>query len=411
MTKDKFNYNDILDILGNSFLPNGEKYFSYLDKMSKNEIDKISNFQNIYSMFVNPENDATKDTIITMMFLYICNVYLKYKNVKPYISIREDEYPYYIIQPQDGKYSVLDYLINKLIQNIQVIHTSSYVGNQYTFNHGEINIRTDRYDKVENSLIKSLLYIKSLYHEVGHAMHDNYNSINLDTIIIPKCDFTILREKYNGDEELYLRKQTNIFMEKVKYFQTLSDKYNILKLNGNEKYEICTDYEPQRGFVYSSIEEANTENEAMEFARLPEMNNFFKRELGNGWCYFSYTPDNGYSLAANYVNLYNKNIAKKDIFDTEFLGYNSYFLKKLDSKYLDPDIESEKLSRNLVSLIQDGDIDYVNALRIFSQIYVEGTIDKVEDILLCPLLEEKDNIITIEDYYQDFVESQPKGRK
>ncbi len=86
-------------------------------------------------------------------------------------------------------------------------------------------------------------------------------------------------------------------------------------------------------------------------------------------------------------------------------------MKKLDSKYLDPDIESEKLSRNLVSLIQDGDIDYVNALRIFSQIYVEGTIDKVEDILLCPLLEEKDNIITIEDYYQDFVESQPKGRK
>lgn len=74
-----------------------------------------------YKEYINPDNNTEINIIIEHIIDSIIKIYITYKDIIPFISITDDTYSYYILKPKDGKYCLLDYLINTVIQNLDSI--------------------------------------------------------------------------------------------------------------------------------------------------------------------------------------------------------------------------------------------------------------------------------------------------
>ena len=102
------------------------------EKLSSEEKTKVIDFMEIYRKYVNPDSDNEINTIVDYVFDTIIKVYFEYKDIVPFISVNDDNYEYYIIKPIDGKYTLLDYLINTIIQNLDSIEL---IDNQMSSNY------------------------------------------------------------------------------------------------------------------------------------------------------------------------------------------------------------------------------------------------------------------------------------
>ena len=167
------------------------------------------------------------------------------------------KYSNYFIQPVNGKYSLFDFLINVLIENIQVISCSNYVHNSYSFSHRELSLKTNRYEEVNLSpLNKSHLY------------------------------------------------------------SSLSSKYNILdEKSFHFEFSLNFPFLPS-GFHDPFLEEAFTEMKAEDYMGV-DLDTYI-RGLGR-YFFASHTINNGYSLMSNYLRTIS--ISKKNEFNVAYLGY------------------------------------------------------------------------------------------
>ena len=144
------NYKEVLKILKD----NGD--FDYINDLSEKELDEVLDFEEIYKKILNPDNNSNLDFLITLIFTVIIKMYLDYKEVYPFIPSNEVKYSNYFTQPVDGKYSLLDFLINVLIENIQVISSSKFLWMKFCFEKKTL-ITFDESFYSANSLYISLL--------------------------------------------------------------------------------------------------------------------------------------------------------------------------------------------------------------------------------------------------------------
>ena len=298
------NYKEVLKILKD----NGD--FDYINDLSEKELDEVLDFEEVYKKILNLDNNSNLDFLITLIFTFIIKMYFDYKEVYPFIPSNEVKYSNYFIQPVDGKYSLLDFLINVLIENIQVISSSNFVFNSYSFAHRELCLKANRYEGANLSpLNKAQLYYKSICHEVGHAMHSVVSNNNDNVILRLYNPFSCNRVKSYNDLVFE-------FYKKFHLYRSLSSKYNIL----DEKsfhFEFSPGYTSlPSGFHDPILEEAFTEMKAEDYMGVDPVH--YIRKLGD-YSFLSYTIGNGYSLMANYLRTFP--ISKKDEFQVAFLGY------------------------------------------------------------------------------------------
>lgn len=378
---------------------NGE--FDFLQQLSIEERQKIFDFQKTFNQTINPDNDEEIRFVTFLSFLVISKVYLNYKDTCPVVSIKDDSYAYYVIQPTNGKYQLLDYLINKLIDGIHSIELGNNKNNEYNYGHKILSLNSTRYDStkfddyIKNSnLEKSKLYLKSIAHELGHAIHCCHIYENGDGIVVPTCyknsDNTI---EFTENNEKYKRE----FIKKRKNYEKLSHKYNILRVNENTPIQKSYNISPSNisGWDSKVLEESFTEAEAEDYANLT----IKYRPLKDNMFFVSKTVDNAYSLGANFIKSYLELCSKKDQFEISFLG------KK-------PKFEDYEILNNIIDSLMpnsDGELDInkSDVLFYFSALYDELKKHNCNsDIYLFPFVEEENgDYLSVQDYYQDYLEN------
>lgn len=90
--------------------------------ISKEDKIKIEDFKNIFRMTVNFNNDELINKVVDDLFKNVECIYEEYKDEISYVPVEQETYKYHILQPVNGKYSLLDFLLNRAISNIDRIY-------------------------------------------------------------------------------------------------------------------------------------------------------------------------------------------------------------------------------------------------------------------------------------------------
>ena len=356
-------YKDVLILLKD----NGD--FNYIDNLSEKELDQILDFEAVYKKILNPDNNSNLDCLITLIFTVIIRIYFDYKEDISFISSNDVKYSNYFIQPVNGKYSLLDFLINVLIENIQVITCSNNVfSNEYNFARRELVLKANRYEEVNLSpLNKAQLYYKSINHEVGHAMHSVVSNKN-DNVILRLYNPFVCSEKEAYNAEVF------DFYKRFHLYRSLSSKYNILE-EKSFHFEFCDNQPLISGFHHPFLEEAFTEMKAEDYMGVDP--DTYIRSLGR-YFFASHTKSNGYSLMSNYLRTIS--ISKKNEFNVAYLGYPGEEIFK----------DYDNLIHSLTLLHPNYDTSDEEMFNIFKKRYLE---DSNPNLLNYPFLIEGDNYI------------------
>lgn len=292
---------------------------SYQDKQ------KITDFRETFRRLINPQKNKDTDEIVDALFYNIECIYEEYKTTVPYIDANKEPYKFHILQPVNGQYTLLDFLLNRAISNIDCI----FPHNDNAYDHGKVlKINTKRYEKERSKYSEDFIqkqYQKSKLHESGHALHV------CDTVkdnCIHSRDASSFYENYVG------------FYKKLQGFeQTLSYKYpNILHSydikNATQKYHSSvTNSHPFRN---SNLDEAVTEYYATKYAGLyNDISNF-------GFSYVSTTPKsiiiaapnhlNGYSHSSHFMYHLENLVSKPAMFESIFFESEAA-LQEFSNKY------------------------------------------------------------------------------
>ena len=375
---------------------NDNNEFSFLTKLKPEERQKILDFQKVFNQNINPNNDKEIEIASYLIFFTIAKIYLNYKDVYPTVSVKDDPYKYYVIQPTNNNYQLLDYLINKLIDNV---HKIEFRGNQYDYGHKILSFNTSRYDFIDPgdnidyyNLEVSRMYLKSIAHELGHALHCCHFYESDDGLVLP-CGYQFF---YDGLTQ-------NDFINRIKNYEVLSSKYNIIKVSEKTPVIESANCPPSdtSGWDNRALEEAFTEMEAEDYANLDMTKT---RHFNDNIFFISKTLDNGYSLGANFMKAYLNMIPKQNQFEVAFLG------KDPTIKIKDYTVLEDTLNKLICN--PDGQYRSNNeeVLHYFSKLY-ETLINNNHncDIYLFPIIDNtekgKRTLLAISKYYQDYLMS------
>ena len=344
------------------------------EKLSNEEKIKIMDFMEIYGKYVNPDSDNEINRIVDYVFDTIIKVYFEYKDVAPFISVEDDNYEYYIIKPNNGKYSLLDYLLNTVIQNLDSIELiDGSMPSNYNMLKKKISINkkhtTSFHDSVfdqikqqlDRSKYKELFYKNAIYHEIGHMLHYKINNIVPQTVYVPhdymslSCFPPLKKRMSEKAKKVETEKRREIVKksakEKIKkrisiYYDNLSNKYDVLNPNDIDNCDLAVEGPGHKFeeimippfFYLNPIDEAFSECDAQVYSGIFE-NDIFKMKDENYMdCFYipidsehvimTYSPS-AYCTSASIGFALKECISKQSYFRTMFLGKDDLFVEFL----------------------------------------------------------------------------------
>ncbi len=161
-------------------------------KLTESDKAKLNDFKIAYNHIFNPNNDNYLSLVINTIFLNIEKNYEEFSDDIKTVSIVEENDKLNVIKPVNGHYSLLDFLINRAIKNIQSFeYHPSEETNCYKARVKKVCVRPNRYDRyIDRCNQKGIKYfsddfihhqkMKSIIHESGHALQNKR-----------ECDFDI----------------------------------------------------------------------------------------------------------------------------------------------------------------------------------------------------------------------------
>ena len=344
------------------------------EKLSNEEKTKVIDFMKIYRKYVNPDSNNEINTIVDYVFDTIIKVYFEYKDVVPFISVNDDNYEFYIIRPVNGKYTLLDYLINTIIQNLDSIEL---IDNQMSSNYNMLKKKismnkkhtTSLHDSVFNQTsqqldrdkFKELFYKNAIYHEIGHMLHYKIDNIVPQTVYVPQSYMSLscfppLKKRISENaKKTEIEKRKEIVKksakEKIKkrisrYYESLNNKYDVLNPNDIDNCALAVERPNHKleqimippFFYLNPVDEAFSECDAQVYSGMFE-NDIFKTETNNSMdCFYipidrehlimTYSPD-VYFVSASIGFALKECISKESYFRTMFLGKEDLFVEFL----------------------------------------------------------------------------------
>ena len=344
------------------------------EKLNNEEKTKIIDFMEIYRKYVNPDSDNEINIIVDYVFDTIIKIYFEYKEVVPFISVNDDNYEYYIIRPNNGKYTLLDYLINTIIQNLDSIELiDNKMPSNYNMLKKKISMNKKHTTSIHDSVFeqtnqhldkdkyKELFYKTAIYHEIGHMLHYKIGNIVPQTVYVPQsymslsCFPPLKKRMSENAKKIETEKRREIVKksakEKIKkrisiYYESLHDKYDVLNPNDIENCELAVERPNHKFeqimlppfFYLNPVDEAFSECDAQVYSGLFE-NDIFKAEDNNCMdCFYipidsehlimTYSPD-AYFVSTSIGFALKECISKQSYFRTMFLGKEDLFVEFL----------------------------------------------------------------------------------
>lgn len=351
-----------------------------LKKLSDEEKAKLTDFMTIYRKYLNPDCDGEIDTIIDYVIDFLTKVYLEYKDIIPYISIADDEYNYYLLKPENDKYSLLDYLINTAIQNLDSV---KLVNDAKSCNYNMLKktifinknkllpadapIFDDMKMPVNKEKYVELFYKNALYHEIGHMFHYKINGLQPNTVYVPfdymaLVDFPPLKKRMSINakkkeeerrREIAKKKALEKLQQRISMYSVLGDKYNLLTPEEISDCDVKTEFPVPKYeeimippiFYRNPVDEAFTECDAQGYSGLFE-NEIFRIDENDGFnCFYipidenhiimTYSPSI-YSFSSSIGSALKEYISKLSYFRTVFLGKPDLFIEFLGEYSKEP---------------------------------------------------------------------------
>ena len=285
----------------------------------------------------------------------------------------DDGYSYYILKPVDGRYTLLDYLINTIIQNLDSIELiSGKMDCSYDRLRKRICINKEKIFIFSNAMFNNIkseidkdkyleLYYKNvIYHEIEHMFHYKLNSIKANTVYVP-ADYMSLSEfpplkkrmSLNAKKVELGRRKSRVKLrakerikKRISLYMVLSNKYNVLNPDEIDNCDIAVEEQNMKYeeimlppvFFRNPVEEAFSECDAQIYSGIFENNIFNEENSEKLKCFYlpidkehvimTYVPSS-YSFSASIGFALKECISKLSYFRTVFLGKNDLFLEFL----------------------------------------------------------------------------------
>lgn len=153
-------------------------------KLTDKQKEKLNDFKQVYMNFFNKDNDEYMKLVINTIFYNVEKNYEEFSDEISYVPVEMENDKFNILKSQNGYYSLLDFLLNRVFKGIQKISITTE--NAYEDNHRNVLLFPKRYDKYY-SLYRNgvrifsddFLFhqkIKSIMHESGHALQHRSGS-------------------------------------------------------------------------------------------------------------------------------------------------------------------------------------------------------------------------------------------
>jgi len=297
--------------------------------MTDSEKAKIIDFREAYRRIMNPNNDEEINKIINALFYNVACNYEEYHSDVPYVSMSKESYKFHILKPINGQYSLLDFLLNRAISNVDGIKVEPG-GNAYS-SRKVLFIDDKRYESVRSKYDEDFIkrqYGKSKLHETGHALQtwDTINDVSIhsrNSIIGGYSCFHGFFEKIKGFESILGHKYANMLhlSEIINASQTIQSKIN-------------------KGYPFNNgwVSEGATEYFAVKYAKLYEDVKNFKwtviscKPHEKIFGIFTPNPENGYAHSTKFIYHLENLVSKSAMFDSRFFESEEVF-REFAKKY------------------------------------------------------------------------------
>ena len=295
--------------------------------LSYEDATKILEFKRAYKMAMNPNDERKLNEIIDVLFENVAYNYVEYREQIPFVPADKEKYKFHILQPVNGRYSLLDFLINRAFANVDGIIFSK--GNHYNSSHRQVMIDFERYSRYVGRYTNdriNLLYRKSMLHETGHALHgwDRCNDGDIHT---------------STSETVYKDCERNVgFIHKLQNAERLAlhaNYRNMLRTENIRGIQQRSRSLNDTSYSKPNINEAATEYFACKYSGLfQSLNEFEYADIveGSGYRVKVPTHTNGYQHSIRFIYHLENLISKQSMFDSTFFGSNETF-KELSEKY------------------------------------------------------------------------------
>ena len=269
---------------------------------------------------------------------------MKYEKISPTVSIKDDDCKTYIIKDVNGKYSLEDFFLNRLMLGLREVdfsgalegHTGEYVGQDKTLNvnvgliDSKISDKATRHSGLKG---KNLQIIKkTIEHELGHCFKTQFND-----------GFKAPPGNGRKQDEVYRALITNLAnFENGKYARQIKgiEEFNLEEYSNKIKTGVRDSRKYYSDDRIKWIDELLNEIEALELTNSNEIHEKWplqdknKNDSKSGNYVNVYNYLSGYATITGYGDIFKTILGKKDAFHAEYISSVEVF-KKFDEEYAD----------------------------------------------------------------------------
>lgn len=307
---------------------------------------KVNDFVNAYSRVLNLDN-YTRDILLELMG----NIIQKYEKIIPNVPVSMDQGSVYLIKPQNGKYSVEDFFLNRLMRNVWVISeinqssvdmglSDAHTKGQFIASNQELSLNYPKLDKQLETIKEKLESMgrnyekaksdakkKVIMHEFEHALQTKYDD---------KLEF---RTRYSysqiSDELEKMKKYSNIIRTYDEIPKELGDSSHYVfcgtHCSSSLENKLSNTYREVNGF--DNLNEILNESESLEMSGY-NLNVFSILDNNSGNMFPLRNWESSNSSITNYGDLFKTIFGKQNSFSLMYLNPIEGF-KKFNSEYND----------------------------------------------------------------------------
>lgn len=275
---------------------------------------KVEFFKSKFKQNLGCNEEESK--VVDGMFQTLINLYLYFKEEVLYVSVKDDNYPYYMITPSNGEYELLDYLLNRMVQNVEKVSIGEE--DYYLYLSKEIQIHINKNDKFLEEFSpteRQLFQNVTIAHETIHALTiAPYLLIDKKYVGGNEYPEDVVK-RYNLKREIYQSTNTNnISKNDIENLRNLNSQIPVgLEIEESFVEALATILSHLTEYIEMKAQEDNDDD--LRFFTAYSFNN-------NDSDLWIYTPNKNttYQFASNYMYLFMQLLSKKSQFETMFLG-------------------------------------------------------------------------------------------
>ena len=290
------------------------------------------------------------------------NIISKYEKIVPYIPVSMDNSQVYIIKATDGKYSVEDFFLNRLMRNVWFVSEITPQGIQegfydphlkggYNPQFQEVSFNTVKLEKQVNSykdvlknnfeIMKKTATKKVIMHEFEHALQTRFDNglyLNGRSIYNELSDEILKLEKYENIRPYNEIKNNSPFHSKY-----ISTGVHFSSYSDNENFKTYRDVDDA-----TNLNEILNETESLEMSHQKQ---YLSAVIGKNGCLYPYrNPESSNGIISNYG----------DLFKLVFGKSNSFKLM-----YINPEIMLQKFNESFNEIFQTEYSSDKDAIELF----------------------------------------------